>query len=105
MAGVGVAVRGVVGVGLEDALHPESALVGPIVLQEVANLRDRRDAAGQVEVDAPEELGVVSHRGGLDVLVPGGANALVNLGRQRFAGGFIDCGLKRSAQSRCQREG
>ena len=43
----------------EDALDPELALVRPVVVEEVADFRDRRDAPGQVEVDAAEELGVV----------------------------------------------
>ena len=83
MVDVRILVRRIVGIALEDALDPEPALVRPIVVQEIADLSDRRNAADQIEMDAAEELGIVGRGGRLDPLVPGGSDTTVDLRRQR----------------------
>ena len=82
MVHVRVAVGGIIRAGLQDAVHPEPSFIGPVVIQEIADLRNRRDAAGQVEMDAAEELRIVSEGRRLDTLVPGGGDALINSGGQ-----------------------
>ena len=84
VADVRISIRRIVRVGFQDALDPEAALVGPIIVQKVANFRDRRDAPGQVEVDAPKELGIVGPRRRLDVLAPGSGDVGVDRRRQRL---------------------
>src|SRR5262249_20736896 len=96
---IGILVGRVVRVGLQDLVYPQAALVRSVVIQKVTNFDDGRNATGQVEMHAAEELGIVSARSRLHVLAPGAGDPLVDFPRQ------ILNVLVASAQSRRERQG
>lgn len=57
----------VIGTG-QQFIDEDAAFVGVLALEEAMHLGDRRDASGQVEVDAAEELGVIGQGSGLDLV-------------------------------------
>src|SRR5262249_53253922 len=71
-------IRRVIRASSQEAIHPEAAFVRAVIIKKVPGLRDRRDAADQVQVGSAEELSIVGQGGGLHVLPPGSGEACVD---------------------------
>jgi hypothetical protein len=98
-----------VGRAVQQFVDGAFALVGSTVGEEAAHVADGGDAAGDVQVQAAQEGGVVGRRGRLHALLgPAGGDQLVDALRQALGGGAAGRrgGLRRQRRrgpDRCQR--